>query len=296
MASKTFNPDDIQEFAEIDLYKYLALKRDTFTPLKAKSQFKKFILKYHPDRNREDPNAAKKFRLIEASYRILSNPASKAHYDKIYDDAQVEDDFEDIKNVDRSLFTKKTALTKNDYEEHKAKMRQKNLDLDPTYYDRANTGKMSEQEITNLMKERQDVIIDEDLQKKFESDMNILGEIKDKDEKQRKFNQMFETGRKATSDSVAIQPYDAGKNIGRSTALATVHQTETMFSAEDNFNEAFELQNNVLDEDEDEDYEGNFEDYERRYLAQLQDDGEMSKLAMRSTLKNGRADYTFDQH
>jgi curved DNA-binding protein CbpA len=302
MSSKTFNPADIQEFAEIDLYKYLGLKKDTFTPAKAKTQFKKFILKYHPDRNRGDPKAADKFRLIEASYRILSDSASRAHYDKIYGNMQIEDDedYDEMKDVDRSIFTMKVAPSKAEQACLEAKMRQKNLDLDPTYYDEGMSGKMSDKDantqMANMMRDRNACLIDDALNEKFKSDMNILDNIDDKDEKQKKFNEMFETGRKKTVKSTAVVPHTVGHNTVRNCALATVHQTETMFSNVDDIDEAFSLQNHELDDDEEDYDETNFAAYEERYLAQLQDDGEMSRLAMSSTLKNGRADFTFDDN
>ena len=302
MSSKTFNPDDIQEFAEIDLYKYLALTKESFTPSKAKTQFRKFILKYHPDRNPNDVKAAKKFQLIEASYRILSNSAARAHYDKLYDSAQLSDDedVDDMRDVDRSIFTKLVAPTKQEQATLKAKMRQKNLDLDPSYYDKGMSGKMSDADATSqmadMMRDRNACLVDSSLQDKFKADLSIIDGIDDKEAKQKKFNEMFETGRKKPVKTQAIVAHTLGHNSSRNCALATVNQTETMFSDVNDIDEAFALGNHELDEDEEEYDETNFAAYEQRYLAGLQDDGDMSKLAMGSTLKHGRADFTFDDN
>ncbi|KAJ3059118.1 hypothetical protein HK102_010148, partial [Quaeritorhiza haematococci] len=37
-------------------------------------------MKYHPDKNREDPEAEEKFKLISEAYQILSDPQKRSHY------------------------------------------------------------------------------------------------------------------------------------------------------------------------------------------------------------------------
>jgi DnaJ-class molecular chaperone len=46
---------------EVDYYKVLDIEDVTFTKEQITKQFKKQSLKYHPDKNRNDPNAGTKF-------------------------------------------------------------------------------------------------------------------------------------------------------------------------------------------------------------------------------------------
>ncbi len=46
-----------------------------------KSAFKRLALKYHPDRNQNDPKMEDRFKEINHAYQVLSNPYEKARYD-----------------------------------------------------------------------------------------------------------------------------------------------------------------------------------------------------------------------
>lgn len=46
-----------------------------------KSAFKRLALKYHPDRNQNDPVMEEQFKEINHAYQVLSNPYEKARYD-----------------------------------------------------------------------------------------------------------------------------------------------------------------------------------------------------------------------
>ena len=61
------------------------------TPELIKSQFKKFAIRYHPDKNREDPETAKQnFQDVSLAYDILGDPEKKSVYD-MYGEAGVQD-------------------------------------------------------------------------------------------------------------------------------------------------------------------------------------------------------------
>lgn len=47
-----------------------------------RSAFRRLALRYHPDKNPNDPTALEKFRLITEAYSVLSDPARRAEYDR----------------------------------------------------------------------------------------------------------------------------------------------------------------------------------------------------------------------
>ena len=48
-----------------------------------KQAFRALAMRWHPDRNRQDPKASKRFREIREAYETLSNPATRVRYDKL---------------------------------------------------------------------------------------------------------------------------------------------------------------------------------------------------------------------
>jgi len=63
-----------------DYYKVLGVKRDA-NDKQIKKAFKKMAIKYHPDKNTEDPEGAKaKFQKIANAYEVLSDPEKREIY------------------------------------------------------------------------------------------------------------------------------------------------------------------------------------------------------------------------
>ncbi len=64
-----------------DYYYFLGVKRDD-SPEEIRKAYRKLSLKYHPDRNDNDPYFADRFREIKEAYEILRDPEARAIYDK----------------------------------------------------------------------------------------------------------------------------------------------------------------------------------------------------------------------
>lgn len=67
-----------------DLYDVLGVARSA-SPDEIKSAYRKLARKYHPDQNRDDPDAEEKFKQIAAAYEILGDEQKRAQYDRFGD-------------------------------------------------------------------------------------------------------------------------------------------------------------------------------------------------------------------
>jgi curved DNA-binding protein CbpA len=65
---------------EPDLYQVLQLDPSA-EPDVIEAAYKRLALKYHPDRNRDDPLAVERMKRINEAYRILGKPDLRAAYD-----------------------------------------------------------------------------------------------------------------------------------------------------------------------------------------------------------------------
>ena len=64
-----------------DYYEILGVER-TASEDEIKKAFRKLALKYHPDRNKSDPQAEEKFKEVNEAYAALSDPEKRQQYDR----------------------------------------------------------------------------------------------------------------------------------------------------------------------------------------------------------------------
>ena len=64
-----------------DYYEILGVAKDA-TADQIKSAYRKLAMKYHPDRNPDNPEAKEKFTEVSEAYEVLSNPEKRQRYDQ----------------------------------------------------------------------------------------------------------------------------------------------------------------------------------------------------------------------
>src|SRR5689334_24271570 len=65
----------------LDLYQRLGLKRGA-SEAEIKQAYRSLAKQLHPDRNKDNPNAAKRFGEVTAAYDLLSDKDKRARYDR----------------------------------------------------------------------------------------------------------------------------------------------------------------------------------------------------------------------
>lgn len=64
-----------------DYYEILGVPRNSSGD-EVKKAFRKLALKYHPDRNKDDPKAEEKFKEVNEAYAVISDPEKRKQYDR----------------------------------------------------------------------------------------------------------------------------------------------------------------------------------------------------------------------
>ena len=64
-----------------DYYEILGVSK-TATEVEIKAAYRKLAIKYHPDKNPDDPEAEDKFKEAAEAYSVLSDPGKRASYDR----------------------------------------------------------------------------------------------------------------------------------------------------------------------------------------------------------------------
>ena len=67
--------------ADRDFYDILGVQKNASDD-EIKKSYRKLAMKYHPDRNKDDKEAEKKFKEATAAYEALKDPEKRAAYDQ----------------------------------------------------------------------------------------------------------------------------------------------------------------------------------------------------------------------
>ena len=67
---------------QTDYYEILGVDK-TAAPKQLKEAYRKLAFKYHPDRNKGNPQASEKMKQVNEAYAVLSDPSKKSEYDML---------------------------------------------------------------------------------------------------------------------------------------------------------------------------------------------------------------------
>lgn len=96
-----------------DYYKILDIQV-TATKDEIKKAFRTLAKKYHPDKNKDDENALRKFQDINEAYQVLSDEDSRKEYDKKLSNFNQNNNKKTSNNDNKSKNDKRTYRDKSD--------------------------------------------------------------------------------------------------------------------------------------------------------------------------------------
>ena len=88
------NEDDIEKISYLDLYEILDISKENYDKNKLKKNYKKLVLRLHPDKNGGDSES---FEIVNLAYTILKDKILKKMYDKKHKDYLNSNDFNSLK-------------------------------------------------------------------------------------------------------------------------------------------------------------------------------------------------------
>ena len=89
-----------------DYYKILGLENNKVTPEEIKTAYREQAKKYHPDINSQNDFSEERFKDINEAYRVLSAPASRRKYDRMWNsNVGKKKKFEESKREEGSIFS-----------------------------------------------------------------------------------------------------------------------------------------------------------------------------------------------
>ena len=89
-----------------DYYKILDLEDNKATPEEIKTAYREQAKKYHPDINSENNFSEERFKDINEAYKVLSNPASRRKYDRMWtSNVGKKKKFEESRREEGSVFS-----------------------------------------------------------------------------------------------------------------------------------------------------------------------------------------------
>lgn len=89
-----------------DYYKILGLENNKVTPEEIKTAYRDQAKKYHPDINSQNDFSEERFKDINEAYRVLSAPASRRKYDRMWNsNVGRKKKFEESKREEGSIFS-----------------------------------------------------------------------------------------------------------------------------------------------------------------------------------------------
>jgi len=294
--SEQINNDDLYAIKDVNLYTVLCITKETFTVELEKKKYRKLVIKYHPDKNVDDPDCEDKYHMLQLAHHVLSNPDYKIMYDYIFESSANIEDYEDLKDVNRE----NPEINYMSEDEFYTKLRDLNLDADPNYYnvsdkitdDSLEAQTKRDNDINSLMCLENNEInnLKNDMKIKFQDDVNTLDNIENLEDRQKKFNEMFNMTADEDIDCEDMMLYNGNASMITGNVSSTTDYN-TMFSGDRELNDVFKISKIGFSAEEKDEMNMSLEDQMKQYETLGEDLKLMSK---KSTLKNGQADYGAD--